>query len=74
MSTYATDETDKYSEIAIKLIYDSIEKLYENPKDTKLREDMLVTSFYAGMAFTRTSVGYVHAFAHNIGGKFGAKD
>lgn len=71
VSTYATDEADKYAEIAIKLIYDSIEKLYKNPKDIKLREDMLVASFYAGMAFTRTFVGYVHAFAHNIGGKFG---
>ena len=35
------------------------------------REALLTASFFAGMAFTRTYVGYVHAFAHTIGGKFG---
>ena len=32
---------------------------------------MLVASFYAGMAFTRAYVGYVHAIAHNLGGMYG---
>ena len=32
---------------------------------------MLVASFYAGMAFTRAYVGYVHAIAHNLGGIYG---
>ena len=32
---------------------------------------MLKGSFYAGAAFTRAFVGYVHAIAHNLGGMYG---
>ena len=31
---------------------------------------MLKASFYAGSAFTRAFVGYVHAIAHNLGGLY----
>ena len=31
---------------------------------------MLKGSFYAGAAFTRAFVGYVHAIAHNLGGLY----
>lgn len=71
ISGYATTRTKRLSEAAIRLIYKNIHRVYENPGDLKAREDMLVASFYAGMAFTATYVGYVHAFAHNYGGRFG---
>lgn len=71
ISGYATTRTKRLSEVAIRLIYKNIRRVFENPGDLKAREDMLVASFYAGMAFTATYVGYVHAFAHNYGGKFG---
>lgn len=71
ISDYATTRTKRLSEAAIRLIYKNIRHVYQNPGDLKAREDMLVASFYAGMAFTATYVGYVHAFAHNYGGKFG---
>jgi alcohol dehydrogenase class IV len=32
---------------------------------------MALASFYAGSAFTRAYVGYVHALAHNMGGLYG---
>jgi alcohol dehydrogenase class IV len=32
---------------------------------------MALASFYAGLAFTRTSVGYVHAIAHGFGATYG---
>jgi alcohol dehydrogenase class IV len=32
---------------------------------------MSLASFYAGAAFTRAYVGYVHAIAHNMGGLYG---
>ncbi len=70
-NTYATDEVDRYALKAIKLICDNVEKAYNTPTDLEAREALLVGSFYAGMAFTRTYVGYVHAFSHNIGGKYG---
>ena len=63
--------TDDYAEKATKLIFDYLEKAYEDGKDIEARENMLVASFYAGMAFTRAYVGYVHAIAHNLGGMYG---
>ena len=63
--------TDDYAEKATKLIFENLEKAYEDGKDIEARENMLVASFYAGMAFTRAYVGYVHAIAHNLGGMYG---
>ncbi len=63
--------TDAYAIKATKMIIDNIEKAYANGKDIEARNDMLWGSFYAGMAFTRAYVGYVHAIAHNLGGHYG---
>ncbi|MBR3789491.1 MAG: iron-containing alcohol dehydrogenase, partial [Clostridia bacterium] len=52
-------------------IFENIEKVYEDGKNIEARENMLVASFYAGVAFTRAYVGYVHAIAHNLGGMYG---
>lgn len=71
VSTYANAQTNRYAEIAVKLIYENLSVVYKNPADMQAREALLVASFFAGMAFTRTYVGYVHAFAHTIGGKYG---
>ncbi len=71
LSTYANEKTDRLSKMAIKMIFDNISVVYDNPSDIKARENLLVASFYAGVAFSRTFIGYVHAFAHSIGGKFG---
>lgn len=71
ISKNATAETKKYSEISIKLIYEHLENVYNNPEDMAGREALLVASYYGGLAFTRAFIGYVHAFAHNIGAHFG---
>ena len=63
--------TIKYAEDATKLIHENLEKAYTNGKDIEARENMLKASFYAGQAFTRAFVGYVHAIAHNLGGMYG---
>lgn len=63
--------TEKYAEDATKLIFENLEKVYHNGKDVDARENMLVASYWAGMAFTRAYVGYVHAIAHNLGGLYG---
>ena len=62
--------TIKYAEDAVKLIHTNLEKAYNNGKDVEARNNMLVASFYAGSAFTRAFVGYVHAIAHNLGGMY----
>ena len=63
--------TRKYAEDATVLIFDNLEKAYKNGKDIKSRSNMLKASYYAGAAFTRAFVGYVHAIAHNLGGHYG---
>ena len=62
--------TIKYSEDAVKLIHANLEKAYNDGKDMEARQNMLIASFYAGNAFTRAFVGYVHAIAHNLGGMY----
>ncbi len=63
--------TEKYAEDATRLIFENLEKVYQNGKDVEARENMLMASYWAGMAFTRAYVGYVHAIAHNLGGIYG---
>ena len=62
--------TETYAIKATKMIFDNIEKVYANGKDVEARDAMLKASFYAGQAFTRAYVGYVHAIAHNLGGHY----
>lgn len=66
-----TKQTKEYAQKAVKLIFDNIEKAYNNGSDYEARENMLKGSYYAGCAFTRAYVGYVHAIAHNLGGLYG---
>lgn len=66
-----TKQTEKDAIIATKLIFENIEKAYADGKNLEARENMLVASFHAGLAFTRAYVGYVHAIAHNLGGMYG---
>ena len=66
-----TSSTRKNAEKAVKLIFDNLEKAYEDGKNIKARNDMLVGSFCAGVAFTRAYVGYVHCIAHQLGGLYG---
>ncbi len=63
--------TELYAEKAVKMIFENLEKAYANGKDITARDHMLKASFYAGMAFTRAYVGYVHAIGHNLGGMYG---
>lgn len=56
---------------AIKLIFTHLVPVTKDGNDLVARENMLLASFYAGEAFTRTSVGYVHAIAHQLGGLYG---
>ncbi|MFR6064584.1 MAG: iron-containing alcohol dehydrogenase [Eubacterium sp.] len=66
-----TKQTRQQAEKATKLIFDNIEEAYKNGKDYEARANMLKGSYWAGCAFTRAYVGYVHAIAHNLGGLYG---
>lgn len=56
---------------AIELIVNSLPTAYRDGDNLAARENMLLASFYAGQAFTRASVGYVHAIAHQLGARYG---
>ena len=55
---------------AVQLIFDNIFKVYENGNDMEARKNMLYASYLAGCAFTKSYVGYVHAVAHTLGGRY----
>ena len=66
----ASKSTKKDSLDAIKLISKSLKKSYDNGDDIEARNDMLEASFKAGRAFSKAYVGYCHAVAHSLGGKY----
>ena len=53
------------------MIFENLETVYNDGKNVEARNQMLLASYNAGMAFTRAYVGYVHAIAHNLGGFYG---
>ncbi len=54
---------------AINLIFQNLEKSYDIG-DRESRKNMLIASFKAGRSFSKAYVGYVHALAHSLGGKY----
>lgn len=66
-----TRKTRKMSIEAVKLIVGNIKECYHNPSNIESRKNMLYASHYAGIAFTVSYVGYIHAVAHSLGGKYG---
>lgn len=65
-----TPSTEMYAEKAVKMIFENVKVAYEDGKNMDARNNMLKASYYAGMAFTRAYVGYVHAIGHNLGGMY----
>ncbi len=63
-----TKQTKEMAEKAVKLIFDNLVTAYNDGKNLQARENMLKGAYYAGAAFTRAYVGYVHAIAHTLGG------
>lgn len=69
--TYNSDTERELCRKAVRLIYDNLIKVYENGSDLEARQKMQQAAFYAGRAFTRGAVGYVHAIGHAVGGLYG---
>ena len=63
--------TRKMAEDATKLIYENLKRAYDDGQDKEARENMLEAAYCAGIAFSRSYVGYVHAVAHSLGGQYG---
>lgn len=70
VSTKATDFTDALAEKAIKLIFENLEKLYEDVSDSDARDRVQNASCMAGIAFNNTGLGINHSLAHALGANF----
>ena len=69
--TYNTKLENKLAKEAVKLIHDNILIAFEDGNNLEARQNMQRGAFYAGRAFTRGCVGYVHAIGHTLGGLYG---
>lgn len=70
-NTYNSSLEKDLAEKAVKLIYDNLYEAYCHGKNLEARINMQLAAFYAGRAFTRGCVGYVHAVGHTLGGLYG---
>ena len=66
-----TKKTRRLALEATKLIFENVEKAYTDGRCDEARSNMLHAAYKAGIAFSMSYVGYVHAVAHSLGGKYG---
>lgn len=66
-----TKSTRENAVNAVKLVFTNLKTCYDDPTDAAARKNMLLAAHYAGIAFTKSYVGYVHAIAHSLSGKYG---
>lgn len=60
--------TRRLAESAVRRIRESLLSAYENGDDLAARKNMQLAAYEAGLAITKSYVGYVHAVAHSLGG------
>jgi len=70
VGNWTTPYSDGMALSAVGLIFENLRTCYTDGKNLQAREKMALASTYAGFAFTRANVGYVHAIAHQFGGKY----
>jgi alcohol dehydrogenase len=68
---FASKKAKHAAREAFRLIYDNLKIAYEDGQNIQARENLLLGSYYAGIAITNAYVGYVHAIAHAVGGMYG---
>ncbi len=67
---WATPYSDGMALAAVGMIFRHLRTACRDGADLDAREMMALASTYAGLAFTRANVGYVHAIAHQFGGRY----
>ena len=63
-------ETRQKALEATALIFGNIEKAYADGGDLEARANMLRAAYLAGVSFSKSYVGYIHAVAHSLGGQY----
>jgi len=66
---YCEEDIKKSSE-CVKLVMHNLPLLLSDPKDIEARQNMALAAFYGGNAINKQLAGYIHAFAHSIGGLY----
>ena len=64
-----TKHTRSDAKKAVKLIFENLDAAVSH-ESADAEHAMLLASHYAGRAFTRSYVGYVHAVSHSLSGKY----
>jgi alcohol dehydrogenase len=67
---WSTAYTDRMALAAVGMIFDNLGVAFKDGHNLAAREQMALAASYAGLAFTRASVGYVHAIAHQLGARY----
>lgn len=67
----STRETRKLALQAVRLIFANLEECCIHPQNLDARRNMLEAAHQAGIAFSKSYVGYIHAIAHALGGQYG---
>ncbi len=70
LNRYGSHQSRLYAQRAIVLIFKHLKSSFQDGTNIYHREKMLLASYYAGIAFSNAMVGYVHALAHGIGGRY----
>ena len=65
-----TRQTRQEALEATRQVFANVERAYRNGRDYEARSNMLTAAYRAGIAFSRSYVGYVHAVAHSLGGQY----
>lgn len=63
-------ETRRRAKEAVRLIFANIETAYNDGQNENARRNMLYAAYAAGIAFSKSYVGYIHAVAHSLGGQY----
>lgn len=69
--TYNSGIEDDLCKKAVKLIHDYLYCVFLDGNNMDGRQNLQLAAFYAGRAFTRGCVGYVHAIGHPLGSLYG---
>jgi alcohol dehydrogenase class IV len=71
VSNASSPLTDMAALSAVRLIRDNLLGAHANPADMTFRNNMMMASLMAGLAFSNASLGLVHSMAHALGGTVG---
>ena len=69
-STWHNPYSDAMAEKALELILSGVTGVMSDPKNLELRNRVHIGASMAGLAFSNSQIGLVHALGHALGGRF----